>query len=63
MPGANMQVDRGYIFTYANGVVDTGSCERCNEKIGIDTGRAESRKFGQATIFFRHKPYYLDIFL
>lgn len=31
-------VDRGCIFTCAGGDVDIGLCERCYEKIGIDTG-------------------------
>jgi len=34
---ANTLVDRGCIFKCAGGNVDTGLCERCYGKIGIDT--------------------------
>jgi len=54
---ANTLVDRGCIFKCAGGNVDTGLCERCYGKIGIDTdcwdlvGLVEKPVFFETSIF------------
>jgi len=58
-----VRVDRGCIFTCAGGDVDTGLCERCYEKIGIDTdwwdliGLAERPVSFEHLFFFEKKIY------